>query len=80
VFRWYAHLRAIENALDAPDADVPALRERLERTDRQVEHIGLPLAFTHELYQLRAHINLVRKRLQARGADPGQLPARDDGG
>lgn len=75
VFRWYAHLRAIENALEAADADVPALRARLERTDRQVEHIGLPLAFTHELYQLRAHINLVRKRLQAR--ESGRVPARD---
>ncbi|MCP5284421.1 MAG: C4-dicarboxylate ABC transporter substrate-binding protein [Burkholderiaceae bacterium] len=66
VFRWYAHLRAIETALDRPDADLAALREQLEATDRQVEHIGLPLAYTHELYQLRAHINLVRKRLQAR--------------
>jgi TRAP-type uncharacterized transport system substrate-binding protein len=66
VFRWYAHLRAIDTALEAPDADLRALRERLERTDRQVERIGLPLSYTHELYQLRAHINLVRKRLEAR--------------
>lgn len=78
VFRWYAHLRAIERALDAPDADLPALRERLERTDRQVEGIGLPLAYTNELYQLRAHINLVRKRLQAldgTGGTGGNPPA-----
>ncbi|RVT54045.1 TAXI family TRAP transporter solute-binding subunit [Rubrivivax albus] len=82
VFRWYAHLRAIETALDAPDADLPALRDRLERTDRQVEHIGLPLAFTHELYQLRAHINLVRKRLQGRESarKPAHLSAREGGG
>ena len=82
VFRWYAHLRAIETALDQPDADLPALRERLERTDRQVEHIGLPLAFTHELYQLRAHINLVRKRLQGRESarEPAHLSAREGGG
>jgi TRAP-type uncharacterized transport system substrate-binding protein len=68
VFRWYAHLRAIETALEAPGADLPALRERLERTDRQVEGIGLPLSYTHELYQLRAHIHLVRKRLAGLGA------------
>ncbi len=65
VFRWYAHLRAVEQALERPDADLPALRERLERIDRQVEHIGLPLSYTNELYQLRSHIHLVRKRLVA---------------
>lgn len=63
VFRWYAHLRAIEREVEAPGADLRALSERLEGIDRQVEHIGLPLSYTNELYQLRAHINLVRKRL-----------------
>ncbi|MBA4177849.1 MAG: C4-dicarboxylate ABC transporter substrate-binding protein [Leptothrix sp. (in: Bacteria)] len=69
VFRWYAHLRDIEAALEAPGADYAALRQRLERLDAQTEHIGLPLSFTNELYDLRGHIHLVRKRLQARAAD-----------
>jgi len=70
VYRWYAHLRAIERAAEEPGADLDALRARLEQIDRQVEQIGLPLSFTNELYQLRAHINLVRKRLQAGAAPP----------
>jgi TRAP-type uncharacterized transport system substrate-binding protein len=65
VFRWYAHLRAVERELEEPGADLPSLRERLERIERQVEHIGLPLPYTNELYQLRSHIHLVRKRLMA---------------
>jgi len=63
VYRWYAHLRALERSLEAPDADHAALRKALERIDAQVERVGVPLAYTHELYELRSHIHLVRKRL-----------------
>lgn len=66
VYRWYAHLRAVEQALDSPGADLPALQEELERIDTQTERIGLPLSFTNELYDLRAHIELVRQRLRGR--------------
>ncbi|GAB4121184.1 MAG: hypothetical protein Fur0014_21060 [Rubrivivax sp.] len=66
IYRWYANLRAIERALDAPAPDLPALRDAIERLDAQTEHIGVPLSFTGELYDLRAHIHLVRKRIQNR--------------
>lgn len=66
VYRWYAHLRAIERALEAPGADLAALRARLEDLDAQTENIGVPLSYTNELYDLRGHIHMVRKRLQAR--------------
>ncbi len=78
VYRWYAHLRAIESALEEPGADVAALRERLEHLDTQTENIGLPLSFTNELYDLRGHIHLVRKRLQARAAGAAAAPAGTD--
>lgn len=68
VYRWYAHLRAIERELEAPGADLEALRARLEGLDAQTENIGLPLSFTNELYDLRGHIHLVRKRLLLRAA------------
>ena len=73
IFRWYDHLRALERELEREGADAAALRGRLERIEAQVEHIGVPLSYAHELYQLRAHIHLVRKRLMA-------LPARPPGG
>jgi len=78
VYRWYAHLRAVEQALEQPDPDLVQLRAELEHIDAQTEHIGLPLSFTNELYDLRAHIHLVRKRLLARaagGAGPTGQPA-----
>lgn len=72
VYRWYAHLRALEAEIEAAGADLPALAERLERLDRQTEKIGVPLAYAHELYDLRQHIHGVRKRLaQLQGAAPG---------
>jgi TRAP-type uncharacterized transport system substrate-binding protein len=71
VFRWYAHLREIEGAIEQPGADCPALREALEKLDVQTERIGVPLSYAHELYDLREHIHLVRKRLlQRTGAAP----------
>ena len=68
VYRWYANLRAVEQALDAGNADRERLRAELEGIDAQVERIGLPLSYTNELYDLRSHIHLVRKRLLARDA------------
>ena len=78
VYRWYAHLRAIERALEEPGADFAALRERLERLDAQTENIGVPLSFTNELYDLRGHIHLVRKRLLTRAAGAAAAPAETD--
>ncbi len=78
VYRWYSHLRAIERALEEPGADFAALRERLERLDAQTENIGVPLSFTNELYDLRGHIHLVRKRLLTRAAGAAAAPAETD--
>ena len=75
IYRWYANLRAVERALELPGADLPALRTELERIDEQTEHIGVPLAFANELYDLRAHIHLVRKRLLLRAAAGSQAAA-----
>ncbi|MDH5339792.1 MAG: C4-dicarboxylate ABC transporter substrate-binding protein [Rubrivivax sp.] len=65
IFRWYEHLRALEANLEQPGADPAALRSQLEHIDTQVERIGVPLSYANELYQLRSHIHLVRKRLQS---------------
>jgi hypothetical protein len=63
VFRWYAHLRAVEQALERPAPALDRLRTEIERIDGQVERVGVPLSYTHELYELRSHIDLVRKRI-----------------
>ena len=75
IYRWYADLRQIEAAVEQPRTDLRDLAQRLDRLDHQTGRIAVPLPFTGELYDLRAHINLVRKRLQVRMASAlGQEP------
>lgn len=79
VYRWYADLRAIERALDKPDAELAGLLQRIEALDAQTEQIGIPLSFTNELYDLRGHVHMVRKRIQLRLAASAGTPTTPPG-
>lgn len=68
VFRWYAHLREVERSIEQHGADPQQALDELARIEAQVEHIGVPLSYTHELYTLRSHIQLVRRRALERAA------------
>jgi TRAP-type uncharacterized transport system substrate-binding protein len=63
IFRWYRLLREIEARLGLPDADREALLAELARLDAKAERITVPLSHADELYDLRAHIALVQKRV-----------------
>jgi hypothetical protein len=65
IFRWYRHLRRIEDELASGAAAPASLLEELERLERRVERIAVPLSYTDELYALRGHIALVRERVRA---------------
>jgi TRAP-type uncharacterized transport system substrate-binding protein len=60
VFRWYAELRDIERA-ERPLAQRLA---ELDEVEAKAGLVKLPLSHADELYALRSHIQLVRKRLQ----------------
>ena len=66
VFKWYAQLRAIEDEVGAQPApaDRDALLARLDELDARVERIAVPLSYADELYALRGHIAMVRRRLR----------------
>ncbi|MCE1194241.1 MAG: ABC transporter substrate-binding protein [Acidovorax sp.] len=63
VFRWYGRLREIENAVEAGKADTDATVQALNALEAQVEKVSVPLSYADELYALRNHIHLVRKKL-----------------
>ena len=63
VFRWYAQLRAVESALGQRSNAV--LLAELDQIESHVGQISMPLSYTDELYALRGHIQMVRRRLQA---------------
>ena len=62
---WYGELQRVEADLgERHDAAViAAKRQRIEEIDGAVNEIPLPLGFTNQLYDLRTHIDLVRRRL-----------------
>ena len=65
VFRWYGRLREIEAEMEHEGADREALLRELHQLDRHVERIAVPLAYADEVYALRNHIEMVRRRLEA---------------
>jgi hypothetical protein len=65
VFRWYAQLREVEEGRDSRPA-----QESLAELDRIDDHVGrvrVPLSYADELYALRSHIQLVRRRITSPG-------------
>lgn len=65
VFRWYGKLREIETGVESGQADPLAAHQALNQLDAQVEKVSVPLSYADELYALRNHIHMVRKKLQA---------------
>ncbi len=72
IYRWYGQLRnvegAVEHALENGDATERQRvfceqMKKLDDIERRVNQLTIPLSFAEELYDLRSHINFVRKRL-----------------
>lgn len=63
VFRWYGQLREIEGRLDSEPGSATALVAELDQMDERVGKITVPLSYTDELYALRNHIQLVRRKM-----------------
>jgi TRAP-type uncharacterized transport system substrate-binding protein len=67
IFRWYAQLRGVEDAMGSRPAE--ELVRELDAIEGHVERVAVPLSYTDELYSLRGHINLVRRRLLATASE-----------
>jgi hypothetical protein len=68
LFYWYRQLKALERSLDGTGSksDPATQQAEIERIDSHVRRLRVPLYFSHRLYDLRGHIDLVRHRLAAR--------------
>jgi hypothetical protein len=69
VFRWYGILRVIEDEF-AAGVDPRTLLARVDELDDRLEREHVPLSYTDELYALRSHLALVRRKLHGRDAPP----------
>ncbi len=64
-FYWYGELKNLE--LEMAESPQPELgrdyQERLDRIETAVMEVQVPLAFFHEAYNLKQHIEMVREKL-----------------
>jgi len=70
IFRLYGELKFLEAEFEARGAEQagPELFAKLEQLEHRADHMHVPKAFTHMLYTLRLHIELVRKRIDKASA------------
>jgi hypothetical protein len=88
IYRWYGALMAIERDVLRASADEreemrEKIHSRLDEIEDSVNTIKTPLSFADQLYVLREHVNMVRRRLESakyRTGATGQQPAVADRG
>jgi len=66
IYRWYGELHLIEAAVMAGRGDSKDQLRRLHQIDAQLVSTGTPLAFSADLYSLRAHLHFVHNQLEER--------------
>jgi TRAP-type uncharacterized transport system substrate-binding protein len=74
---WYGKLKALEASFDADPNDkyLPEKKIEIEQIEDAVSHIRFPLTFTDQLYNLRSHIDIVRRKITSRANAPGPMAA-----
>ena len=66
IYRWYRVVRAIDQHLTG-EPDPSALRkdfDKLGRLEGEVADVWVPLSFMQEFYNLRLHIDFVKRRVE----------------
>ena len=67
ILRMYGELRLLEDVTSrGPGSDKRQMLADLDRLEEQVNHLRIPVAYANLLYELRAHIDLVREKLRKR--------------
>ena len=66
IYRWYAKFEDIDAVIfkEKKTANVAEYITELDNLEEKVAHIRVPLSYQDELYGLRLHIDLLRKKLQ----------------
>src|SRR5215475_11134384 len=77
LFYWYAQLKALETSFDADPTDrhLAEKKAKIEQIEDAVSHIRIPLTFSDQVYNLRSHIDIVRRKISSRNSTPGRIAA-----
>ena len=67
IYRWYKHLREIDQLLYKGDlpSDIAEEIARLEKLEDELARVEVPLSYSSELYELHMHLRYMIERLQA---------------
>jgi ABC-type nitrate/sulfonate/bicarbonate transport system substrate-binding protein len=70
IVSWYRELKRVEARIGPKpkDGEVAAARHEIDRIEEAVNRIPVPVGFANQLYDLRQHIDVVRRRLGAIGS------------
>jgi TRAP-type uncharacterized transport system substrate-binding protein len=68
LFYWYGQLKLLEASFDANSNDkhLAEKQAELDRIEDAVSHIRFPLTFSDHVYNLRSHIDIVRRKTTSR--------------
>jgi TRAP-type uncharacterized transport system substrate-binding protein len=77
LFYWYAQLKKLEASFDTSPAEqhLVETQAEIERIEEAVSHIRFPLTFSDQLYNLRSHIDIVRRKIASRKSTSGPIAA-----
>ena len=75
LFFWYAQLKALEASFEASpnDKSLADKQAEIERIEDAVSKIRFPLTFSDQVYNLRSHIDIVRRKIASRSPSVGQV-------
>jgi hypothetical protein len=66
IYRWYKYVRAVDLGL-GPGPSGEQLKRyagELDRIEKELSRVDVPMAYVDQLYNLRVHLHLVRRRLE----------------
>ncbi len=77
LFYWYGQLKTLEASFDVSLDGKHLTEERaeIERIEDAVSHIRFPLTFSDQVYNLRSHIDIVRRKIASRANGSKRMAA-----
>jgi TRAP-type uncharacterized transport system substrate-binding protein len=77
LLHWYAQLKALEASIDSCTTYKVLIHKlaEIERIEDAVREIHFPLRFSDQVYNLRSHIDIVRRKLASRIPSYGHVAA-----
>ncbi len=74
---WYSQLKALEASFDASPSDkhLAEKQTEIERIEVAVSRVRVPLTLTDQVYNLRSHIDIVRRKIASHTNESARMAA-----